>query len=70
MLVLTRKVGERIVIDGGIIVVVSRIDPHRVAIGIEAPRAVGIHRGEIEARKTPPASAQGTREQSTPANFV
>ena len=58
MLVLTRKAGERILIDGGIVLVVTRIEPNRVAIGIEAPRAVGVHREEVAARMNPPASDQ------------
>jgi carbon storage regulator len=48
MLVLTRKVGEEIVIDGRITVVVNRIAGNRVAIGIEAPRDVHVVRGELE----------------------
>ncbi len=47
MLVLSRKVGERIVIDGGIAVVVLAVDGHRVRLGIEAPRECQIVRGEL-----------------------
>ena len=58
MLVLTRKAGERILIDGGIVLVVTRIEENRVAIGIEAPRTVGVFREEVAARMNPPASDQ------------
>jgi len=60
MLLLTRKVGQRIVIDGGIVVVINRIEPHRVSIGIEAPRTVGVRREEIapQMEPTPPPSDQ------------
>ncbi len=47
MLVLSRKVGERIVIGDGISVVVNRVAGNRVTIGIEAPDDVRIVRGEL-----------------------
>lgn len=47
MLVLTRKPGESIIIDGRIIVKVVRLDGDAVRIGIEAPADVLIHRQEI-----------------------
>ena len=51
MLVLSRKVGERLVIDGNITVVVTRVAGNRVNLGIEAPGVVRIVRGELEAAK-------------------
>ena len=48
MLVLSRKIGERIVIDGRITVVVNRVAGNRVTLGIEAPQNVKIVRGELE----------------------
>jgi carbon storage regulator len=48
MLVLSRKVGERLVIGGNITVVVSRVAGNRVTIGIEAPDDVRIVRGELK----------------------
>jgi carbon storage regulator len=47
MLVLSRKLNEKIVIDGGIIVTVVKIDRNQVRIGIEAPGHVPIFREEI-----------------------
>ena len=47
MLVLTRKVGELIVIGGNIRVSVTAIEKGRVRIGIEAPRDVNIVREEL-----------------------
>ena len=47
MLVLSRKVGQHLVIGGGIVVVVKRIAGHRVTLGIEAPGTVKIVRGEL-----------------------
>ena len=39
MLVLSRKLNEKIVIDGGIVVTVVKIDRNQVRLGIEAPGA-------------------------------
>ena len=47
MLVLTRKVGEKVVIQGGITVTVVRAEDGRVRLGIEAPDDVRILRGEL-----------------------
>jgi carbon storage regulator len=51
MLVLTRKAGETIVIDGDIKLTVVQIAPGRVKIGVEAPSHVRIDRAEVAARK-------------------
>jgi carbon storage regulator len=47
MLVLSRKPGESVVIDGRIKVKIVRLDGDVVKIGIEAPADVPIHRQEI-----------------------
>jgi len=47
MLVLTRKVGESIVINDNIIVKVSHLAGSRVKIAIEAPRSTPILRSEV-----------------------
>jgi carbon storage regulator CsrA len=47
MLVLSRKVGEKVVIGDGIVVVVKQILGQRVTFGIEAPPSVRIVRGEL-----------------------
>ena len=65
MLVLSRKEGERIVIDSGvegapIVISVVEIRGGRVRIGIQAPRSVAVRRQELEfelpAGGTTPAS--------------
>lgn len=50
MLVLTRKVGESIVIGDVVIRVVSFKGQQQVRIGIDAPSDVPIRRGELEER--------------------
>lgn len=47
MLILTRKLGEAVVIDGNIRVVVVEIEKGKIRLGIEAPREVLIYRQEI-----------------------
>lgn len=47
MLVLSRKVNEKIVIGQNIVVVVNRIQGDKVSIGIMAPKEVKVMRGEI-----------------------
>jgi len=51
MLILTRRAGEAILIDGGIRIVVLGIDGGGVRIGIEAPASVGIVREEVTQRR-------------------
>ena len=55
MLVLSRKVGEKLVIDGNITVEVVKIQGNRITIGIQAPADVKVLRGEL---KQPKAKAQ------------
>jgi carbon storage regulator len=47
MLILSRKPGESIVIDGRIKVVIIRVEGEAVKVGIEAPAEVPVHRQEI-----------------------
>jgi carbon storage regulator CsrA len=51
MLVLTRRPGEQIVIDGNIRLTVVSVKGDRVRIGIEAPPNVLVDREEIHARR-------------------
>lgn len=49
MLIITRKVGEQLVINNDIIVQVMEIrdDGSRVRIGVDAPITVSVHRREV-----------------------
>lgn len=47
MLVLSRKIGESIVIDGQIVVKIVRMDGDTVKLGIQAPSQIPVHRQEI-----------------------
>ena len=63
MLVLSRKVDEKIVIGDSITLMVVEIRGDKVRLGIEAPRGVTVHRQEVydairrdqEGDATPPA---------------
>ena len=50
MLVLTRKVGEKIVIGDDIVITLVRIHHDKVRLGIEAPPSVAVHREEVRDR--------------------
>jgi carbon storage regulator len=54
MLVLSRKLGEKIVIDDHIVVTVVKLGGGQVRLGIEAPREVAVFRKEIVPRLRPP----------------
>jgi carbon storage regulator len=47
MLILSRKTGESIVIDGRIVVKIIRTDGDTVKVGIEAPSNIPVHRQEV-----------------------
>jgi carbon storage regulator len=47
MLVLTRRRGERIIIDGNVTVEVLDVRGDQVRLGITAPKDVAVHRQEI-----------------------
>jgi carbon storage regulator len=47
LLILTRRVGESVVIDNNIVVTVVEVRGDAVRIGIAAPRSVDVHREEV-----------------------
>jgi carbon storage regulator len=51
MLVLSRKVGDTLVINGNITVEVVRVQGNRISLGIVAPLDVKILRGELNQQK-------------------
>jgi carbon storage regulator len=75
MLILSRKVGERIVIGNDITVVVSRVAGDRVTLGLEAPPNVHILRGELrpfeegEQKTNPTPVAVGKHAQRGDRSF-
>ena len=61
MLVITRKSGESLVINGNIEVTVVGITKDGVRLGIEAPRDIQVHRREVFE-----AIAEANRAAATP----
>ena len=59
MLVLTRRVGESIVIANDVRITVVALGNGRVKIGIEAPQGISVDRAEIHERKMAEAAGGG-----------
>ncbi|MBY0231117.1 MAG: carbon storage regulator CsrA [Gemmataceae bacterium] len=57
MLVLSRKVGEEIVIGDSIRLRVLAVNGNQVKLGFEAPRSVSIHRQELIGQDAPAKAA-------------
>ncbi len=64
MLVLSRKLGEKIIIGENITITVVDIDRGKIRLGIEAPREVPIFRQEL----LPLKGSEGGVAQQAPAN--
>lgn len=47
MLVLSRKLGEKIIIGNDIVVTIVEINRNKIRLGIEAPQSVPIYRSEL-----------------------
>ena len=62
MLVLSRKVGERLVIADNIVVEVVRIRGNRITLGVVAPEDVKVMRSELKVHQ------QSTKSESQPAS--
>jgi carbon storage regulator CsrA len=62
MLILTRRVGETLIIGDDVRVTVLGVRGHQVRIGVDAPKTVSVHREEIYQRIQ--------SEQSTEKNKV
>ncbi len=61
MLILTRRVGESLVIGDDINVTVLGIRGNQVRIGVNAPKDVSVHREEIYERIQQEKSGGGTK---------
>jgi carbon storage regulator len=62
MLVLNRKIGERIIIGDDIVVTVVKVQGRQVRLGIEAPTSVSIRRQELLPQDASAEDASHRRE--------
>ncbi len=69
MLVLSRKLGEKLCIGDDIIVTVTKTTGSRVSIGIEAPREVPIRRSEIVVERDDDVEAEVAYDQEVSRTY-
>ena len=67
MLILSRRVGETIMIDDNITVTVLGVQGNQIRIGINAPSDVSVHREEIYKRIKAEEAALVPSNEETPA---
>ncbi len=68
MLILTRRVGESLMIGDAVTVTVLGVKGNQVRIGVNAPKDVPVHREEIYERIQQEKTDNGTGSSSVPAN--
>lgn len=65
MLILTRKIGEKLIIDHDIEVVILETKGNQIRLGVKAPKEIPIHREEVyEKIKEAELYAEGDRKAS------
>jgi carbon storage regulator len=76
MLILTRRVGETVMIGNDVTVTILGVKGNQVRVGINAPKNVAVHREEIyerikrEKQGDGQGDSQGEAQDSEPAEFV
>ena len=72
MLILTRRVGETVMIGNDVTVTVLGVKGNQVRVGINAPKTVAVHREEIYERikREQEGNTDGDGEPEAPAEFA
>jgi carbon storage regulator len=71
MLILTRRVGETVMIGDDVTITVLGVKGNQVRVGINAPKHVAVHREEIYERiKREQQSAEVAEEQPKGAEYA
>lgn len=60
MLILTRRIGESIVVGDDVIVTILNVKGYQVRIGVNAPKEVSVHREEIYHKVQPEKNLIGS----------
>jgi len=72
MLILTRRVGETVMIGNDVTVTVLGVKGNQVRVGINAPKTIAVHREEIYERikREQEGNVDNDAEPESPAEFA
>jgi len=70
MLILTRRVGETVMIGDDVTITVLGVKGNQVRVGINAPKHVAVHREEIYERIKREQQTEEVTEQPKTAEYV
>ncbi len=70
MLILTRRVGETLMIGDEVTVTILGVKGNQVRVGVNAPRDVAVHREEIYERIKREQAEQGTRQDESESDAL
>jgi carbon storage regulator len=70
MLILTRRVGETVMIGDDVTITVLGVKGNQVRVGINAPKSIAVHREEIYERIKREHAAEAASEKKSGASFA